>query len=83
VHIKVKNSNYSNKIKSKAVHSSGGQSSASHGGGPGSSPGKFMLDFWWTKWHKGKFSPSTSVSLANYHSTDSSTFIMYHPSLLQ
>jgi hypothetical protein len=38
---------------------------------------------WWTKWHWGRFSPSTSVSPADSRSTDCSTFIMYHPSLVQ
>jgi hypothetical protein len=33
-------------------------------------------DLWWTKWHWGRFSPSTSVSPANFHSTDCSTFII-------
>jgi hypothetical protein len=38
-----------------------------------------MWNFWWTKWHLGRFSPSISVSLANSHSTDSSTVtIVYH-----
>jgi hypothetical protein len=31
-----------------------------------------MWDLWWTKWHWGRFSPSTSAS----HSTDCSTFII-------
>jgi hypothetical protein len=42
-----------------------------------------MLDLWWTKWHWGRFSPSTSVSSANSHSTDCSTLIIYHPGLVQ
>jgi hypothetical protein len=44
-----------------------------------------MWDLWWTKWHWGKFSPSTSVSPANSHSTDCATFIIiiYHPGLVQ
>jgi hypothetical protein len=32
-----------------------------------------MWDLWWTKWHWGRFSPSTSVSPANSHSTGYST----------
>jgi hypothetical protein len=36
-----------------------------------------MWDYWWPKWHWGRFSPRTSVSLANSHSTDCSTFIIY------
>jgi hypothetical protein len=36
----------------------------------------------WTKWHWGRFSSSTSVSLANSHSTDCSTLI-YHLGLVQ
>jgi hypothetical protein len=31
----------------------------------------------------GRFSPITSVSPANSHSTDCSTFITYHPGLVQ
>jgi hypothetical protein len=38
-----------------------------------------MWDMWWTKWRWGRFSPSTSVSPANLHSTNFST-ITYHPS---
>jgi hypothetical protein len=55
----------------------------------GSSPGQVMWDLWWTKWHWGRFSPSTSVSPANFHSTDCSTFIIiiiiiiYHPGVVQ
>jgi hypothetical protein len=40
-----------------------------------------MWDLWWTKWHRGRFSPSTSASSANSHSTDCSTLIIYHPGL--
>jgi hypothetical protein len=53
-------------------HSSDDQSPASHRGGPGSSPGRVMWDLWWL-WVR--FSPSTSVSPANTHSTDCSTII--------
>jgi hypothetical protein len=35
-----------------------------------------MWDLWWTEWHWGTFSPSTSVSPTNCHSTDCSTFII-------
>jgi hypothetical protein len=50
-----------------------------------------MWDLWRTKWHCGRFSPSTSVSSANFHSTDCSTLIIiiiiiiiiYHPGLGQ
>jgi hypothetical protein len=36
-------------------------------------------DLWWTKWHWGRFSPSTSVSPANLHSTNYSTItLIYH-----
>jgi hypothetical protein len=34
-----------------------------------------MWGLWWTKWHWGRFSPSTSVSPAN-HSTNFSIFII-------
>jgi hypothetical protein len=53
---------------------------ASHRGGPGSSPGEVMWDLWWTQWHCGRFFPSTSVSPANFHSTDCFTLIIIsHP----
>jgi hypothetical protein len=38
-----------------------------------------MWDLWWTKWHWGSFSQSTSVSPANSHSTDCSLHT-HHPS---
>jgi hypothetical protein len=60
-------------------HSSGGKSPVSHCGGPGSSPDQVM---WWTKWFWDRFSTSTSVSHANSHSTDCSTFIISHPGLV-
>jgi hypothetical protein len=57
---------------------------ASHRGDPGSIPGQVMWDLWWTKWHWGKFSPSTSVSLANPHSTNCSIMVITdHPGLVQ
>jgi hypothetical protein len=38
----------------------------------------------WTTWHWGSFSPSTSASPANSHSTNCSKFIIiYHPGLVQ
>jgi hypothetical protein len=40
-----------------------------------------MWGLWWTKWHWGKFSPSTSVSPANSHSTKCSILI-YHLGLV-
>jgi hypothetical protein len=55
----------------------------SHRGGPGSSPGQVMWDLWWTKWHWGRFFPSTSVSLVNPHSTNCSTITIYHQGLVQ
>jgi hypothetical protein len=40
-------------------------------------------DLWWTKWSWGRFSPSTSVSPANFHSTNCSTItLMYHLGLV-
>jgi hypothetical protein len=42
-----------------------------------------MWDLWWKKWHWDRFSPSTSVSPGSSHSTDSATFIIYHPGLVQ
>jgi hypothetical protein len=41
-----------------------------------------IWDLWWTKWHWGRFSPSTSVSHANSHSTKCS-ILVYHPGLVQ
>jgi hypothetical protein len=35
-----------------------------------------MWGFWWTKRHWGRFSPSTSVSPANHHSTNFSIIII-------
>jgi hypothetical protein len=38
---------------------------------PGSAPGSGKWDLWWTKWRRGRFSPSTSVSPAKtIHSTN-------------
>jgi hypothetical protein len=45
-------------------------------GSPGSSLGLVKLDLWWTKCHWGRFSPSTSVSLANLQSTKFSIIII-------
>jgi hypothetical protein len=43
-----------------------------------------MWDLWWTKWRWGRFSPNTSVSSANLHSTNfSAVTITYHPGLVQ
>jgi hypothetical protein len=39
--------------------------------------GQVMWDLWWTKWHWGSFSPSTSVSPANHHSTKFSIVIKW------
>jgi hypothetical protein len=50
----------------------------------GSIPGLVMWDLWWTKWHRGRFSPSTLVSPANLHSTNCSTIILiYHLGFVQ
>jgi hypothetical protein len=57
-------------------HSSSGWSLASHRGGPASNPGLVKWDLWWTKWRWGRFSPSTSVSPANLHSTKFSIIII-------
>jgi hypothetical protein len=35
-----------------------------------------MWGLWWTKRHWGRFSPSTSVSLANHHYTNFSIIII-------
>jgi hypothetical protein len=40
-------------------------------------------DLWWTKWHWGRFSPSTWVSSANPHSSNCSIIIIYHLGLVQ
>jgi heme/copper-type cytochrome/quinol oxidase subunit 2 len=54
------------------------------GKGPGSIAGLVKLDLWWTKWRWGRFSPSTSVSPANLHSTNCSTITLtYHLGLVQ
>jgi hypothetical protein len=49
---------------------------------PGSISGQVMRDLWWVKWQWGRFPPSTSVSLANSHSTKCYIFI-YHTGLVQ
>jgi hypothetical protein len=55
----------------------------SHRVGPGSIPRQLIWDLWWTKWRSGRFSPSTSVSLANLQATNCSTItITYHPVLV-
>jgi hypothetical protein len=52
---------------------------ASHGGGPCLRTGLVKCDLWWTKWRWGRFSPSTSVSPTNLHSTNCSTITpIYH-----
>jgi hypothetical protein len=45
-------------------------------------PPQVMWDLWWTKWHWDRLLLSTSVSLANSHSTKCSILI-YHPVLVQ
>jgi hypothetical protein len=42
----------------------------------GSNPDLVKWDFWWTKWCWSRFSPSTSVSPANLHSTKFSIIII-------
>jgi hypothetical protein len=55
-----------------------------HRGSPGSNPGLVMWDLRQTKWHWGRFSPSTSVSPANLCSTNFSTVtITYYLGLIQ
>jgi hypothetical protein len=44
--------------------------------GPGSNSRLVKWDLWWTKWCWGRFSPSTSVSPANLHSTKFSIIII-------
>jgi hypothetical protein len=70
--------------KQRPCHSLGGQSPGSHRDGSCSSPGQVMCDLGWTKCNCVRFSPSTSVPLANSEPTDSSTFIiMHHPGKVQ
>jgi hypothetical protein len=45
-------------------------------------PGQVMWDLWWTKWHWGRFTQSTSVSPAYPHSTKCSIFT-YYPGMVQ
>jgi hypothetical protein len=42
---------------------------------PDSIPRQVMWDLWWTKWHWGRYSPSTSVSPVIFRSTNCSIFI--------
>jgi hypothetical protein len=44
----------------------------------GSRPGLSCGILWWTKWRWGRFSPSTPVSPANFHSTN---YSKNHPHL--
>jgi hypothetical protein len=60
---------------SRPCRSSSCWSLASHRGGPGSRPDR-MCGSWWTKRHWDRFSPNTSVSLANHHSTNFSIIII-------
>jgi hypothetical protein len=74
---------YTDNHSCRPRRSSGGLTLASHRGGPGSSPGQVMWDLLWAKWRWCRFSPSTSVSSTNSHSTDCFTFIIiYHPGLV-
>jgi hypothetical protein len=51
---------------------------------PGFKPGSSQVGFVVAKWRWGRFSPSTSVSLSNLHSTNFSTITpTYHPGLVQ
>jgi hypothetical protein len=50
---------------------------------PGFEPGSGHVGLCWTKWHWGRVSPSTSGFPANFHSTNCSTFIIYHLGLVQ
>jgi hypothetical protein len=59
----------------RPCRSSRGQSLASHRSGPDSIPCRVLWDLWWAKWHRGRFSPSTSVSPAISNSTNVSVFI--------
>jgi hypothetical protein len=61
---------------------------ASHCSSLGLNPGQITWNLYWTKQHWSKFSPSTSVSLVNSHSTDSSTIyqvdsVSPHPKKLE
>jgi hypothetical protein len=48
---------------------------ASHRGDSSSIPRYVMLDLWMTQWYWGRFSPSTSVSPANFYSSKCSVLI--------
>jgi hypothetical protein len=75
---------HKNLSKGRPRHSSSGYSLAFHRGGLGSIPGLVKWDLWWTKWHWGRLSPSTSVSPANLDSTKFSTSTLtYHLGLVQ
>jgi hypothetical protein len=43
---------------------------------PEGKPALIKWDLWWTNWYWGRFSPSTSVSPANLHSTEFSIIII-------
>jgi hypothetical protein len=58
-------SNHSPKVCNRPCRTSDCQSPASQCGGPGLSPGQIRWDLWWTRRHRGRFSPSTSAFHAN------------------
>lgn len=60
--------------KTRPCQSSGGQLTVSHSGGQGSIARKVMRYLWWTTWHCGRVSQSTSVSPAHSHSTNASAY---------
>jgi hypothetical protein len=77
-------------VNSRVMHvASHGLGEAPHSssflrGGPGGRSGLVKWDLWWTKWCWGSFSPSTSVSPANLHSTNCFTITLtYHLGLVQ
>jgi hypothetical protein len=45
---------------------------ASHNGGPGSIPGHYMRDLWWTKWHWDRFFSQYFCFPCQYHYTSAS-----------
>jgi hypothetical protein len=70
-------------VFNRPCHSLGSQLPASHHGVPSSNSDQGMWDLWWTNQHRGRFSPSTTVSPAS-HPTDCSTLIVVlHLGLVQ
>jgi hypothetical protein len=80
ISLALNDSDVKNSVILGPCHSLGGWLPGSHCSSLGSIPAQVMWGLWWTKWHWGRFSPTTSASLASSHCINCSIFIN-HPSL--